>query len=182
MPRANDPAVENDDEDQGRELTLSEAALCAPGRVPYSPHGYIIDHDAKIYALTERHFHGVVLALLYPDVAQAAGYAPPRRIDGSVDVFNYQRFELDEARALQVVRIATSALTGTTYVSTGDVPPSEAQIQAVVQCLHELGLRPQDSLTGEAEDQTVCELAQELRERRAAFEPQQAEDASKGGA
>jgi hypothetical protein len=76
----------------GRALELKDVALSSDAKhVFYSHNGYIIDGDARVHALTERWFHGVCLAVLYPEVAQQAGYPPPTIEEGDVDVVNSHR-------------------------------------------------------------------------------------------
>jgi hypothetical protein len=150
-----------------RVLTLEDVALVGDAsKVPYSPYGYIIGADARIYALTERWFHGVVLAVLYPEVAEKAGYEQPVREDGDVDVFKYQRFELDHGRQVPVLRVAYSLTTGSTSVSYGEQPATDAQLEALVAAFAALGLRGNDSLTGDEEDMTVNQMVDYLRQRR----------------
>jgi hypothetical protein len=149
-----------------RPITLDEVTMKGDKhKVPYSPWGYVIDKDASVYALTEKWTHGIVVALLYPQVAEKAGYEHPQREEGDLDVFRYQSFEHDCAHDLPVIRIALSMATGSTIVSTGALAPSEEQIQALVATLAAMGLKGKDTLTGEDGDPTVAEFVEELRLR-----------------
>jgi hypothetical protein len=160
-----------------RELTLEDVALTSnTPNVAYSPYGYIIGDDGRAYALTERWFHGVVLAVLYPEVAKEAGFAPPVREDGDVDVFLYQRFELDHGHKLPVLRVSHSLQTGTTMVSAGNPACTEPQLAALVGALRALGLRANDTLTGEEDDMTVTQWVDYLRQRGALNSDEDGED------
>lgn len=151
-----------------RILTLEDVAMTSDTpKVAYSPYGYIIGADGRAHALTDRWFHGVVLAVLYPDVAKEAGYPPPAREDGDVDVFLYQRFELDHGYKLPVLRVSHSIQTGTTMVSAGDPACTEPQLAALVGAFGALGLRGNDTLTGEDDDMTVSQWVDYLRQRGA---------------
>jgi len=98
----------------------------------YTPYGYLIAEDALIYSLTQKWVHGVILALLYPNVAAEAGYSQPDVDD--LQVFHYQKFELDNHEKFPVIRISL----GMMYpfnISKGDAPASVAQRQALVKIL-----------------------------------------------
>ena len=69
----------------------------------WSPFGYIVNTDGTLYSLTEAYTHGVLLALLYPEIAEEQGYEPP---DSDFDVMEYQRFELDHTELFPVVRVS----------------------------------------------------------------------------
>jgi hypothetical protein len=151
-----------------RALTLEDVAMTSDTpKAVYSPYGYIITDDGRAHALTYRWFHGVVLAILYPEVAKEAGYPPPVREDGDVDVFLYQRFELDHGYKLPVLRVSHSMQTGTTMVSAGNPACTEPQLAALVGALAALGLRGKDTLTGEEDDMTVTQWVDYLRQRGA---------------
>lgn len=155
-----------------RLVTLDELTIpCRPDtdKATYSPYGYVVAEDGTLYSLTERWTHGIVLALLYPQQALAAGYEPPVREDGDLDVFRYQGFDLDHGSTFRVIRIAASQLTDSVSVSRGDLPPSLSQVEAVAKAFAAMGLRAKDTLTGETDDLTVAEFLEELRqEARAA--------------
>ncbi|MDO8414876.1 MAG: hypothetical protein Q7S87_01545 [Agitococcus sp.] len=150
-----------------RVLELKDVALSSDAKhVFYSHNGYIIDGEARVHALTERWFHGVCLAVLYPDIAQKAGYSPPTMEDGEVDVFKYQEFEHAVSYELPVLRISSSQLTGATMVSAGGHAPSDAQLEALAAVFKVMGLRANDTLTGEDTDITVTQFVESLRQLR----------------
>jgi hypothetical protein len=148
-----------------RLLTLEDVALVGSSKTPScTPYGYIIDADGRTLALRQRFYHGVLLAILYPELAAKAGYSAPAEDPANpVNVFHYQRFELDHSREMPVIRLAMSQLTGEVVVSTGR-RPTETQLTALLACLKQMGLRGRDSLTGEEGGVTVTAFIQQLRE------------------
>lgn len=152
-------------------LAIDDVAIVTePSQKPaYSQHGYVIDGNAKVYALTSRFFHGVALAILNPKLAADSGYEPPSRgeDDDFVDVFKYQRFEYDHCKALPVLRIACSQLTGATMVSYGNPAVSPAQLAALSAVFAARGLKANDTLTGDEDDMTVAQYMEYLRTRPA---------------
>jgi len=143
------------------------AIVCAAGTPPYTPYGYLIGEDGKIYGLTNRWFHGVVLAVLYPQLALEKGYAPPAGPHDEVDVFKYQRFELDHSDEVPMIRVAIGSLTESISVSKGDAPATDEQIDALQRVFRVLGRKAGDTLTGEDDDMTVAEFIESLRQARA---------------
>ena len=142
------------------------ALVCQQGIPPYGINGYIIGEDATIYTLTDKYFHGVVIAVLYPELAASKGIAPPASPRDDLDVFEYQRFELDNSRQLPILRVSVSITTGTTMISKGKFPATEAQIDAMARIFKALGLGARDTLTGDEDDQTVSQFLDELRQER----------------
>lgn len=149
-------------------LILSDVALTAKtGNPIYSHNGYIIDADAQIHALTERFFHGVITAILYPEKAKEHNIAAPAHPIDEIDVMAYQAFEHEVAKDLPLLRVAVSQMSGSTYVSKGSLPPTAAQIEALGRALKALGLQGNDTLTGEEDDPTVAQYLESLRQESA---------------
>ena len=113
-----------------------------PGEAPVmSRYGCVIEEDGTTHSLKRQHTHGMILTVLFPDLAQAAGYAPP---DEDSSVLHYQHFELDHQATLPVVRIAQGGLLGNINVSKSHAPATDAQIRAVTAYLQGVGLKPAD--------------------------------------
>jgi hypothetical protein len=153
-------------------LTLADVALIGNAKkAPYTPFGYIIDAEARVLGLTKQWCHGVVLAILYPELAAAEGYEPPTEDENRhIEVFKYQRFELDHSRTLPVIRVAQSQMIDEIMVSSSDIQPTELQLQALLAVLNLLGLRGTDSLSGDGHGRTVNDLMAQLRSPPAPFE------------
>jgi len=143
------------------------AIVCTMGTPPYTPYGYLVGEDGTIYALTNRYFHGVALAVLYPQLASEKGYEPPAGPHDEVNVYHYQRFELDHSGEVPMVRVAISQLSESIAVSKGDAPATDEQIDALQRVFRVLGRKAGDTLTGEDDDMTVAEFIESLRQARA---------------
>lgn len=149
-------------------LTLADFAKTSESGEPlYTPYGYIIDAQARIHALLTQYCHGVVLALLYPEVAASAGFEPPCHPREELPVLHYQRFEFDHCDELPVLRVACR-YGGGVYVSHGPTAQlTDAQHDALRRVFKALGLRGTDTLTGEEEDTlTVNKFLEHLRQER----------------
>lgn len=111
-------------------LTLEEISII--GDEPtYSPYGYVIGEDGKIYSLTQQWCHGVILAILFPDLAKEKGFDIP---DEDYNVFEYQSFELDNQEILPAVRVSKGMMTSFT-VSSGNTLWSQKQVTAFTKIL-----------------------------------------------
>lgn len=142
------------------------AMVCTTGNPTYTPYGYVVGADGTIYALTDRFYHGVIVAVLYPELAAAQQVPAPASPREDVDVFAYQRFEHDNSHDLPILRVAVSALTSTILVSKGAVPATDEQIDAMQRIFRALGKTARDTLTGEEDDPTVGEYIERLRQER----------------
>ena len=149
-------------------IQLQDVALTTNAGEPvkYSPYGFIIDAQACVHTLLYRWRHGVITALLYPQLAEEKGFGVPVGAAREIDVFHYQNFEHEVANDLPIIRIATSAMLGGIYLSKGQLPASDAQIESVRLALAASGLTGSDTLTGEEGDLTVAQVLQELRQER----------------
>lgn len=128
------------------------AQTTGPGEKPSYSLGDIIEADGTTHALYRDHTHGVILAILFPDLAKEKGYRPPTE---DYDVSLYQRFEIDNGSSMPVVRIAHSKLMETCNISKGNFVCTEAQIQAVRACLNERNIKPHDLVHTDAGELTV---------------------------
>lgn len=150
-------------------LTLERMTEVAePGTDPTpSQYGYVIDKDGRIYSMVYRFTHGVILALLYPELAEKHGMSAPVGPVDELDVRAYQGFEHDVSHELPNIRIAHSFLSGGVYISKGKFPATNAQIDSVRRALLACGYSLRDTLTGEEGDQTIGQFLNFLREERA---------------
>ncbi len=139
------------------------AMVAKPGEKPaYSPHGYCITPDGTTYALLRQYWHGALLAMLYPEQAAQAGYQFPEDPD-ELNVYEFQRFELDNHDLFPVIRICPTRMSGPTSVDRGCSPSTPEQIQAVRLVMKELGLGAQDEVATDHRDMTVREMFDYLR-------------------
>lgn len=106
-------------------ITIERAAeMSKPPQKPiYSPFGYVIQPDGTTYALVQRWTHGLILALLYPELAAKF---TERELDldvslGDVNVFAFQAFELAHHGEMPVIRICDGRMAGPPSI---DLPPN----------------------------------------------------------
>ncbi len=125
----------------------------------YSPFGHVIMEDGTTYSLTKQWAHGVLLAILFPEIAKEKGYEPP---DEEYNVYKYQKFELDNHDTLPVVRVAFS-LTTDFYISKGKAPATKAQVESMVKIFKVLGARMDASIQTDAGEMTARAFLKELR-------------------
>jgi hypothetical protein len=134
------------------------AVITPPGKTPpYSSHGYCITPDGTTYALLRQWWHGALLALLFPDKAQEAGYEMPDDPD-DLNVFDFQHFELDNHNLFPVIRICAGRLMGPTSIDRGCDPSTPEQIAAVRIVMKELGLSGNDEVSTDHKDMKVREM------------------------
>lgn len=100
-----------------------------PIKPMYSPHGYVIAADGTTYTLLHRWYHGVVLALLFPDMLKE--FRVDMQDDDNLDpipgtgrplvmpedreeinVFDFQKFEFAYHGKMPVIRICPDRRTG----------------------------------------------------------------------
>lgn len=143
------------------ELAITDVAeVHAPGsKVEHAAYGYVIAADGTVYGLTKKWAHGIVCAILFPEVAKARGYAPPAK--GAADVFKYQRFELDHQDELPVIRIALGMM-APFNVSKGDKPATQAQIDGLRAVLKCHGKSLSDEINTNYGDVTVRKLLRDM--------------------
>lgn len=132
-------------------MTISISQVTEITNVPtvplYSPHGYVITQDGTTYTLLHRWYHGVVLALLFPELLAEFHVGqdtdedfkpipgtgkplvmPDQRED--INVFDFQKFEMALHGRMPVIRICPDRHTGNPSV---DLPEkcTEAQREAL---------------------------------------------------
>ncbi len=129
----------------------------------YSPHGYVIAEDGTTYSLLYPWWHGAVLALLYPDHAREAGYKMPNEVD-ELNVYEFQRFELDNHNLFPVVRICSSRILSPCTLDRGGKPVTEAQTEAVRLVFKALGMGARDPVTTDHKDMRVSDVWAFLRD------------------
>lgn len=154
---------DEDEDTPARLITMEEVAHTTkpPEEPPCSPWGYVVTQDGTIYSLNVQWTHGVILAMLFPDLAKEKGYAPP---DRDYNVFKYQHFELDNQDEFPVVRICASRIMGTcpTSMNKGRAACTPEQLAAVRQCFKALGLRARDKINTDFADMTVPKALEAL--------------------
>ena len=140
---------------------ISLNKVCRAGNDPiYTPYGYIIGPDGTIYSLTQKYCHGVVLALLLPDLAKEHGYESPEE---DFDVYEYQRFELDHARDTKYIRVALSLFGQFNLSKNKDIPATPEQVVAVSKVLKVAGLRLNDTVQTDLQETTARDMMNNLQ-------------------
>jgi len=139
-------------------LTVDDCAIVQADPTD-NPFGFIITEDGTTYALRSRFYHGVLLAVLFPDVAHAQGYEPP--MQGDANVYLYQRFELDNHRSLPVIRVAFGMMTPVN-VSKGDQAATPAQIAALSKVFRACGIGLNDQVATDLRDMTARSALREM--------------------
>ena len=114
----------------------------------FSPYGYVITSDGTIYSLVSKYFHGVVLAMIFPELAAKCGYGPPPE---DPDVYHYQRFELDNSRDLDAIRVAFGLL-HPILVSRGKKAATEAQVEGLRSVFKAKGIALRDMVMTDSRD------------------------------
>jgi len=132
--------------------------------VPYGPYGYLVDQRGIVYVLTHRWFHGVITALLFPNLVEAEGYSAPVSPPEANNVFTYQEFEHKVSRITGLVRIAQSALINSLFCSKGDEPATAVQLEGVAKCMKALGYNHRDLVTTDGGDLKLADLYEQLKQ------------------
>lgn len=120
-----------------KEDVMSRFAVTVPsgGKITYAPFGAIISEDGTAYILTQQFSHGIICALLFPELTKECGYAAP---DRDASVFEYQRFELGNQNLMPVVRVALG-ITGLNSISASVKPITDAQLMTLQALAKALG-------------------------------------------
>lgn len=137
----------------------------APQEPHYSTHGYLITQDGTIYTLLRKWWHGAVLALLYPSEAAAAGYTLPDD-PNDLNVFEFQRFELDNHDRFPVIRICPGRMMGPMSVDRGCGIATPEQVEAVRLVIKVLGMSASDTVAADSRDMPVRKMIDFLTESR----------------
>lgn len=171
-------------------LTIDRVAvITVPGKEPvYSPYGHVIAPDGTAYALVYQYHHGVVLALLRPDLLAAFRLREPKSQhdeEGNylgesdvlvmpdnaedINVFSFQEFELAHNGQHEFIRFCPTRI-GDPSV---DLPYSACtpqQVEALRQLLMvTMGMKLRDPVAMSLRDVTVkkcLELASLDKEAR----------------
>jgi len=134
--------------------------VCVVGDTPlFSPYGYVITDDGMIYSLIEQWCHGVILAILYPELTKREGYEPPNE---NYDVFEYQQFELDHYRETTVIRVSISPMSGMLNISKGKPPATDAQAQSLSAVIKEQGLSLSNTMQSDYSEITIAKFMKKL--------------------
>ena len=134
----------------------------------YTPYGYIIGEDGKVYSLLKQFTHGVVLALLYPEKAKEQGY----ELTEDYDVFEMQRFELDNHHTFPVCRVSIR-FSGAISVSKGDEPLSAKQIMALTKIFRVQSLSMNDTVETDIATMTCKSALNYMAKKRRSLAPTQ---------
>lgn len=123
-------------------LTLEEASMIG---AHYSPYGYVIDKGGETYSLVKYATHGVIAAVLRPELAKEKGFCAPVSPLSDNDVFLYQAFELDNYQEMGLIRISTGGMRAFA-VSKGEGSATPQQIEAFRKVVKEHGLHPREKV------------------------------------
>lgn len=155
-----DNGIEQEDEAEHVEpfvaLTIEDVAIkneC--GKPIITGNDYIITDDGTIYTLTRQYAHGLVCAILFPDIAKTAGFQPPAH--GASSWHDYQRFELDYHESLPVIRVSHGST-----VSTWGKGATPAQVDAYRRAMLANGLTLQDEVETDYRTMTLRAALKEL--------------------
>lgn len=142
-------------------LTIADVAeTYPPGTdVQESGYGYVIAADGTVYALTRQWAHGILCAILFPDVAKEAGYVLPAK--GAADAFEYQRFEIDNQAKLPVIRISMGFMSPFN-ISKNYKPAPHAQLNGLRAVLKAHGKSLSDEVNTNYGDVTVRKLLRDM--------------------
>jgi len=148
---------------RGTNIKLAEICAIVKGEVPgFSPYGYIVTEDGDIHQLHYQWFHGVVCAILFPKLAREQGFGVPKHPIDEVDVFKFQRFELDNHHKLPVVRVCPSRMSGCS-INKSDAPATEPQIKAMRRIFKALNFGYADTVHTDFRECTVMECYEMLK-------------------
>lgn len=140
------------------------AIVTPPGqKIPYSPFGYLVATDATVYTLRGRGLHGVIMAILYPEIAAKSGYRQP---DTSPEAMHYTGFQIDFGHEIPLIRVSFGYLTAV-GVDKGHAPAVPLQIDAARRALLAAGVKPGDKIACSATDLKMVELLDWLAEDHA---------------
>lgn len=130
--------MRDDDDAPAKVYALEDLVHTTPPgeKVEATPFGCLIMPDGTVHALTEQFSHGITLAVLYPELAQAAGYEPPDEYSRPMD---YQEFELENKHRFPVVRISIGGFLSRVNISKWDQPATPEQIRAVAAYASAIG-------------------------------------------
>lgn len=125
----------------------------------FTPHGYVVTDDGKIHSLTQQCCHGVVLALLFPDLCKKSGYCAPTE---DFDVFEYQAFELDHSRETSAIRISSSIYDGQLNLSKGKSRATKQQVSALSLIFKQCGLSINEKVQSDMSELTIRSFMKKL--------------------
>lgn len=126
----------------------------------FTPYGYVITHDGMIYSLIQKWCHGVVLALIFPELAKQHGYEPPTE---DFNVFTYQRFELDHSRETTAIRISIGVTNGQLNISKDENKKATAKQRHALSLIFKAqGLSVNDKVQSDLNETTVRTLLKQL--------------------
>lgn len=136
-------------------------------------YGYIVDQAGTVYGMHRPHFHGVVLAALYPDLAlQWTSKHHEEKLEFPEDfdylrVMMFQEFELDHSCKLPIIRIGSTRMIGPPTIDIPDegVPVTEPQFRAVQAVMRHIGIRPADEVQASLRDMKLRDAYLILEQR-----------------
>ena len=107
-----------------------------------TPHlGALIAPDGTVYVLLHQFYHGVVLALLEPELTAAAGWEPPRR---HTNVYKYQRLGFRIQSQTSFLAFSNGYLVFN--FTKGERACTEAQVLRALECLVSLDANGEDEV------------------------------------
>lgn len=141
---------------------LEHFALVTPAgaNAPCSPHGCVISRDGTVYTLLGRGLHGVVMAMLHPEIANKHGYRQPEM---NPVTMHYTGFQMEAGGEVPLVRITFGFMTAV-GVSKSHAPATLEQIEATRKVLLGAGLKPGTKISCSIRDLSVSQALDWLRE------------------
>lgn len=136
-------------------LTLQDC--CQIGEPVFSPHGHVITQDGTTYSLRYQWYHGVVLALLFPDKAKEMTKVDAQDpesyfnkvfwpVPRNPNVFHFQSFELDNHWEFPVIRTCFGRMMGPSSVNVGKEAATRPQLEALRKVFKLHGYRGRDTV------------------------------------
>lgn len=103
--------------------------------------GFVIVEDGTCYSLKEARAHGVLLALLFPEIAAKYGFKPPIK-DAHDQLSKFQRMEIDHQEEMAAIRVTFGFLMYTCNLSRGKTAATAAQLDSLRAVLksHDYGM------------------------------------------
>jgi hypothetical protein len=143
------------------ELTIEDVAIVCPDGVgpPSHPYGAIVQADGTVYVLIRQMYHGVLSALLYPELAKQFGYELPRRDCG---VFKYQRVQFIADSVTSNVVVSSNPYSMTSIHYNDQVPVTKTQAFRTVQFLAGLGFSGEDTVRARWGEVALNDLEEHL--------------------
>lgn len=126
--------------------------------------GFVIVEDGTCYSLKEARAHGVLLALLFPDLAKKFGYAPPIK-DCHEQLSKFQRMEIDHQEQLPALRVTFGFVMYSCNISRGLNAATPKQLDSLRAVLKSHSYGMNDEIHLEMGERTVRTVLTELSKK-----------------